>query len=67
LGGLAIAIPAVPKRIRELAYFGIAITIFSAIVAHAASGDGISRVIGPSIVFGILIVSYVYNQKRESR
>ena len=65
LGGLALLIPAVPARIKEFAYFGIAMTIASAIIAHAASGDGISHVIDPLVIFGILVVSYVYHHKRE--
>src|SRR6266436_3867896 len=65
LGGLALLIPAVPTRIKEFAYFGIAITVASAIIAHAASGDGISHVVDPLIIFGILIVSYVYHHKRH--
>jgi len=64
LGGLALLIPVVPQKLREFAYFGIGITVISAIVAHSASWDGISHVIDPSIVFGILIVSYVYFRKR---
>jgi hypothetical protein len=67
LGGLALLLPAVPTRIKEFAYFGIAITIASAIIAHAASGDGIAHIIDPAIVFGILVVSYVYHHKREPR
>jgi hypothetical protein len=67
LGALALLIPAVPKRIKEFAYFGIGITVFSAIIAHAASGDGISHVIDPLIIFGILVVSYMYHQKRQPR
>jgi hypothetical protein len=67
LGGLALLIPAVPTRIKELAYFGIAITIASAIIAHAASGDGISHIIDPMIILGILIVSYVFHRKRTPR
>jgi hypothetical protein len=67
LGALAVLIPAVPNRVKEFAYFGIAITIGSAVIAHAASGDGISHVIDPLIIFGILIVSYVYHHKREPR
>ena len=67
LGALALLIPAVPARIKEFAYFGIAITIASAIIAHSASGDGISHVIDPLVIFGILVVSYVYHHKRETR
>jgi hypothetical protein len=65
LGGLALLIPGLPARIKEFAYFGIALTIASAIVAHAASGDGIWHLIDPAIIFGILIVSYVYHHRRE--
>jgi hypothetical protein len=63
LGGLALLIPG-PRQLKEFAYFGIALTIGSAIVAHAASGDGIWRVIGPAMIFGILIVSYAYHRRR---
>jgi hypothetical protein len=65
MGGLALLIPGVPGRIKEFAYFGIGLTIFSAIVAHAASGDGIAHIIEPAIIFGILVVSYVYHHRRE--
>jgi hypothetical protein len=67
LGGLALLVPAVPTKIKEFAYFGIGITVCSAIIAHAASGDGIAHVIDPLIVFGILVVSYVYHRRRESQ
>jgi hypothetical protein len=67
LGATALLIPAVPERIKEFAYFGMAITIASAVIAHAASGDGIAHVIDPVIVFGVLIVSYVYYHKRKPR
>ena len=66
LGGSALLIPFVPKRIKEFAYFGVGLTIASAIIAHRASGDGISHVIDPLIILGILVVSYVYHHKRET-
>jgi DoxX-like family len=67
LGALALLIPAVPQRVKEFAYFGIAITIVSAIIAHAATGDGMSHVVDPLLILGILVVSYVYHHKRERR
>jgi len=46
LGALALVIPGVPSRIKELAYFGFGITILSAIVAHSASGSGAPGISG---------------------
>jgi DoxX-like protein len=64
LGGLALLIPAVPKRIKEFAYFGCGLTILSAVIAHTASGDGIAHIIDPLLIFGVLVVSYVYYHRR---
>ena len=41
LGALALLIPMIPTRIKEFAYFGFALTIVSASIAHLSSGDGI--------------------------
>src|SRR5689334_17866209 len=59
LGGLALLIPAVPTRIKEFAYVGCSITISSAVIAHAASGDSVSHIVDPTIMLCILIVSYI--------
>ena len=67
LGALALVIPGVPSRIKELAYFGFGITIISAIVAHSANGDGWTHVVDPLIVFAILYASYVSFEKRIGR
>lgn len=65
LGGLALLIPVVPTRIKEFAYAGCSITIASAVIAHAASGDGISHIVDPMIILSILTVSYAYFRKRR--
>jgi hypothetical protein len=39
LGVSALLIPGVPARIKEFAYFGFGITLVSAAIAHASSGD----------------------------
>ena len=68
LGVLALLIPSVPPKIKEFAYFGFAITLISAGIAHLASGDGILFVIDPLMFLGVLIVSYLYFGKiRGSR
>ena len=65
LGVLALVIPMVPKRIKEFAYFGFALTTSSACIAHLSSGDGFLRSLEPLVFLGILIVSYLYHQKLE--
>jgi hypothetical protein len=39
-GLAALLIPAVPARVKEWAYAGFAITLFSAVLAHLAVGEG---------------------------
>lgn len=39
LGVLALLIPRVPFKVKEFAYFGFGITLFSASIAHFARGD----------------------------
>jgi hypothetical protein len=65
LGVLALLIPDVPRKIKEFAYFGFAITLVSASIAHFSSGDGILFVIDPLLFLGALIVSYVYFNKMK--
>jgi DoxX-like protein len=63
LGALALLIPMIPGRIKEFAYFGFALTIVSASIAHLSSGDGILHGLEPLVFLGILIVSYLsYHQ-----
>jgi hypothetical protein len=38
--GIAVLLAPVPARVKEWAYAGFAITLFSALVAHFAVGDG---------------------------
>ena len=60
LGVLAMLIPAIPFKIKEFAYFGFAITLVSAVIAHAATGDKFYNMMDPMIFLCILIVSYLY-------
>jgi DoxX-like family len=65
LGVLALLIPNVPSKIKEFAYFGFAITLVSASIAHSSSGDSIMFMIDPLIFLGILIISYYYFNKSK--
>ena len=64
LGAFALLIPAVPGRIKEFAYFGFAITLISAAIAHLSSGDSVYFEIGHSTFFINLTISYLYFHKR---
>src|SRR5206468_12258827 len=63
LGVLALLIPSVPPKIKEFAYFGFAITLISASIAHFSSGDGILFVVDPLMFLVALVVSYLYFNK----
>jgi len=69
LGVLALLIPAVPFKVKEFAYFGFAITLASASIAHFGRGDAslsVLFVIDPLIFLGLLTVSYFYFEKSHS-
>ena len=67
LGVLALLIPSVPLKVKEFAYFGFAITLVSASIAHFAVGDAgrpplyAFYILDPLIFLGLLIVSYRYS------
>ena len=69
LGVLALLIPSVPLKVKEFAYFGFAITLASASIAHFAVGDAgrpplyAFYILDPLIFLGLLIVSYWYFYK----
>ncbi|MCC8423545.1 DoxX family protein [Mucilaginibacter sp. UR6-11] len=58
LGAFAIAIPAVPVRVKEWAYFGFSLSFSSAIIAHYNAGDSVFNIVAPLIMLLILVVSY---------
>jgi hypothetical protein len=62
-GVLALIISQVPKRVKEWAYAGFAFSFIFAAISHGVV-DGINgQTFLPLVVFGILIVSYVYYHK----
>jgi hypothetical protein len=55
--------------VKEFAYFGFAITLVSASIAHFGRGDAslsVLFVIDPLVFLGLLTVSYVYFEKSHS-
>jgi len=60
LGLLALLIPSVPFKIKEFAYFGFAITLTSAIIAHSSIGDKWYNIVDPLGFLIVLAVSYLY-------
>jgi len=66
LGVSALLSPSVPAKIKEFAYFGFAITLISASIAHFSSGDArisVLFIIDPLIFLVLLAVSYFYFNK----
>ena len=63
LGVLALLIPGIPRKAKEFAYFGFAITLISASIAHFSVGDSLPFVVDPLLFLGALITSYVYFNK----
>jgi len=64
LGVVALLLPGVPPKAREFAYFGFAVTLVSASVAHFSSGDAIPFVVDPLLFLGALTVSYRYFRRQ---
>lgn len=64
LGVIALVVPSVPHRIREIAYVGFGITLISASVAHFSVGDAATPplyflyILDPLFFLALLIVSY---------
>jgi len=63
LGAIILIIPRAPKRVKEWVYAGFGFDFIFASISHwAVDGFGMEAVF-PWIIFGILVVSYVYYHK----
>jgi len=49
--------------IKDTAYIGLSISFISAAIAHAASGDPLSAVIAPLVIFMLLLASFFSRNK----
>jgi uncharacterized membrane protein YphA (DoxX/SURF4 family) len=57
LGGISVLVPRLP-RLKEWAYAGMFFDLTGAAVSHAASGDGVSRVMVPLVLVAIGFASW---------
>jgi len=64
IGGFALILPFVPKRIKEFAYFGFGIDFISAFIAISVV-DGIGAAYLPIMAIILLKVSYIYYHKLQ--
>lgn len=62
IGSLLLLLP-VPPRWKEWAYAGFGITFISGMIAHTLV-DGVATAVAPAVFLGILVVSYLYWNKR---
>ena len=67
LGVLAISYPQTPGRLKEWAYAGLTFNLIFAFISHAFVDKNIGFMLMPLVVLGILVVSYVYNNKIQWR
>jgi hypothetical protein len=63
LGAIALAVPAIPPRVKEWAYAGFFINFFSAVLAHYFAGDPAGNLFAPILLLVLLIVSYVTREQ----
>ena len=63
LGVLTLLIPQVPKRVKEWAYAGFTFDFIFAALSHGVVDGMTGQTFFPLIVFGILVVSYIYYHK----
>ena len=63
LGILALVIPQVPKRVKEWAYAGFAFNFVFATISHGVVDGVHGQTVFPLVIFGVLIVSYIYYHK----
>ncbi len=63
LGGLALVLPFINKRLKEWAYVGLGITYISALIAHLSVDGLIAMSFAPIVTFIFLAISYIYYHK----
>ena len=59
LVGVALLLAPVGPHLKDWAYAGFAFTFVSAFIGHSALGDPVAQRVGPLVMLGLLIASYV--------
>ena len=63
LGALVLIIPKIPNRVKEWAYAGFAFDFIFAFISLCVVDGFVGQTFFPLIVFGVLIVSYIFYHK----
>jgi hypothetical protein len=66
-GVVALLLPMIPARVKEWAYAGFAINLFSAIIAHLSIGDRPAALAPSSITSVLWVLSYFYWRRLQSK
>ena len=67
IGALALILPQAPAKVKECDYAGFGFVFIAAFVGHV-SVDGLNGMsFFPLVVFGIMIVSYIYYHKLRNQ
>ncbi|MFM7357994.1 MAG: DoxX family protein [Sediminibacterium sp.] len=66
LGAIVLAVPSIPKRIKEWAYAGFAFDFIFGTISHGAVDGFTGQTFFPLIVLGILAISYIYYYKLDA-
>ncbi len=61
LGVMAIAIPAIPDKVREWAYAGLTFNLVFAVLSHTIVDGNVGYIALPIVILGILTLSYYYH------
>jgi len=65
LGVVLLLLPMVSPKVKEWTYAGFGITLISGALAHLNSGDSFGYIINVLFWFSLLVISYVYWNKRK--
>ncbi len=66
LGVLALLVPMVPARVKEWAYAGFAINLFSALIAHLSKGDRLAAVVPSAATSVLWALSYFFWRRLQA-
>lgn len=61
LGVIAIALPAIPEKVREWAYAGLTFNLIFAVLSHTIVDGNVGYIALPLIILVILALSYYYH------
>ena len=64
IGALAILLPMMPARVKEWAYFGFFLDLFTGMYSFFAVGDPVAQWAPMGLFIGVLLAAYMLHHKR---